>query len=153
MSTPYFHFRQFSITQDKAAMKISTDGVLLGAVCAFDGAKKVLDIGAGTGLISLMAAQQSNAEITAVETAPAIAVIAVPKAIPFAESFLILSTVVKPSHNLPSLVIPPVGILPPFAFDIVSAFAKKLNYKINSLIVSPIKGGDGNKEFLMYLDK
>ncbi len=39
------------------------------------------------------------------------------------------------------------------AIDIVSAFAKKLNYKINSLIVSPIKGGDGNKEFLMYLDK
>lgn len=39
------------------------------------------------------------------------------------------------------------------AIDIVSAFAKKLNYNINSLIVSPIKGGDGNKEFLMYLDK
>ncbi|MBP5256772.1 MAG: TlyA family RNA methyltransferase [Mycoplasma sp.] len=39
------------------------------------------------------------------------------------------------------------------AIDIVSAFVKKLNYKINSLIVSPIKGGDGNKEFLMYLDK
>lgn len=67
MSTPYFHFRQFSITQDKAAMKISTDGVLLGAVCAFDGANRILDIGAGTGLISLMAAQKSNAEITAVE--------------------------------------------------------------------------------------
>ena len=67
MSAPFFHFRQFSITQDKAAMKISTDGVLLGAVCEFNYHNKILDIGTGTGLISLMAAQKSNAEISAVE--------------------------------------------------------------------------------------
>ncbi len=39
------------------------------------------------------------------------------------------------------------------AINIVVTFAKKLNFKINSLIESPIKGVDGNKEFLMYLDK
>ena len=39
------------------------------------------------------------------------------------------------------------------AIDNVLTFVRKLNYKINSLIESPIKGGDGNKEFLIYLDK
>lgn len=67
MSNPYFRFQQFTIYQDKTAMKISTDGIVLGACCNFSRAKKVLDIGTGTGLLSLMAAQKSQAEITAVE--------------------------------------------------------------------------------------
>ncbi len=67
MSHNVFHFQQFSINQDKTAMKISTDGVLFGACCNFENAENILDIGTGTGLLSLMAAQKSAAKITAVE--------------------------------------------------------------------------------------
>ena len=67
MSNPYFRFKQFTIYQDRTAMKISTDGIVLGACCEFGKAKKVLDVGTGTGLLSLMAAQKSLADITAVE--------------------------------------------------------------------------------------
>ena len=64
-----FKFKQFSIHQDKAAMKIGTDGVLLGAWCSVDFyPDSILDIGSGTGLISLMLAQRSDAmTIDAVE--------------------------------------------------------------------------------------
>ena len=66
MSTATFTFRQFTIRQDKTAMKAGTDGVLLGAWCDVDGATKILDIGTGTGLIALMSAQRATeAKITA----------------------------------------------------------------------------------------
>ncbi|WP_372769275.1 tRNA1(Val) (adenine(37)-N6)-methyltransferase [Lutibacter sp.] len=59
-----FHFKQFSIQQDKTAMKVGTDGVLLGGWSNLDiNPNSILDIGAGTGLIALMMAQRSNAEI------------------------------------------------------------------------------------------
>lgn len=59
-----FQFKQFTIQQDKAAMKIGTDGVLLGAWVNLDSNPfSILDIGAGTGLIALMLAQRANAEI------------------------------------------------------------------------------------------
>jgi len=67
MANNYFQFKQFKIMQDKTAMKVGVDGVLLGAVTNFSISKKILDIGSGTGLISLMAAQKSNAKITALE--------------------------------------------------------------------------------------
>lgn len=51
-----FRFKQFEIQQDRCAMKVGTDGVLLGAWAP--GGKRILDIGAGTGLISLMMAQR-----------------------------------------------------------------------------------------------
>ena len=58
-----FSFKQFTVQQDKCAMKIGTDGVLLGAWCPIDNTPfSVLDIGAGTGILSLMLAQRSNAE-------------------------------------------------------------------------------------------
>ena len=64
-----FQFKQFSVAQDKCAMKIGTDGVLLGAwVDLKRHPKSILDIGAGTGVIALQLAQRSNAEtIDAVE--------------------------------------------------------------------------------------
>lgn len=59
-----FQFKQFNIHQDKTAMKIGTDGVLLGAwVEIKDHVNSVLDIGTGTGLIALQIAQQSDCEV------------------------------------------------------------------------------------------
>lgn len=62
-----FRFKQFTILQDRCAMKVGTDGTLLGAWVNISGAEKILDIGTGTGLITLMLAQRSFAEIDAVE--------------------------------------------------------------------------------------
>lgn len=64
-----FQFKEFSIHQDKTAMKVGTDGVLLGAWCAVDQyPNAILDIGSGTGVIALMLAQRSDAmTIDAVE--------------------------------------------------------------------------------------
>ena len=62
-----FKFKHFSIVQNSSAMKVGTDGVLLGAWTDVESAENVLDIGSGTGVISLMIAQRSNAIITAVE--------------------------------------------------------------------------------------
>ncbi len=62
-----FRFKQFTILQDRCAMKVGTDGTLLGAWVDISGAEKILDIGTGTGLIALMLAQRSLAEIDAVE--------------------------------------------------------------------------------------
>lgn len=58
-----FQFKQFSVEQDRCAMKIGTDGVLLGAWSPIpDNVFSVLDVGAGTGIIALMLAQRTNAE-------------------------------------------------------------------------------------------
>ena len=58
-----FQFKQFSVEQDRTAMKIGTDGVLLGAWTPFENNPySILDIGTGTGIIALMLAQRSAAE-------------------------------------------------------------------------------------------
>ena len=63
-----FKFKQFSIKQDKTAMKVGTDGVLLGAWVWGNNPNNILDIGAGTGLISIMMAQKfADSNIFAVE--------------------------------------------------------------------------------------
>ncbi len=67
-----FHFKQFSVQNDKSAMKVNTDSVLLGAWAEIpEGAKTGLDIGSGTGVLTLMLAQKNkNMEVLGVEIEP-----------------------------------------------------------------------------------
>lgn len=59
-----FQFKQFTVHQDQCAMKIGTDGVLLGAWTSIETSPfAILDIGAGTGILSLMLAQRSHAQV------------------------------------------------------------------------------------------
>ena len=62
-----FSFKQFTIQQNLCAMKVTTDACLLGAMVNASGANRVLDIGAGSGLLSLMIAQKFSCPISAVE--------------------------------------------------------------------------------------
>jgi tRNA1Val (adenine37-N6)-methyltransferase len=67
----WFQFQQFRVEQDRCAMKISTDAVLLGSLAQSNAPKQILDIGTGTGVIALMLAQRfTEAQITALELDP-----------------------------------------------------------------------------------
>lgn len=72
MSNTHFRFKQFTIHQDRTAMKVTTDSCLFGAWCASEisklsSNKTLLDIGTGTGLLSLMVRQKNTIEIAAIE--------------------------------------------------------------------------------------
>ena len=64
-----FTFKQFHVAHDRCAMKVGTDGILLGAWAPVTNVRRILDIGSGSGLIALMLAQRSPADcrIDAVE--------------------------------------------------------------------------------------
>jgi tRNA1Val (adenine37-N6)-methyltransferase len=70
MSNSWFQFKKFIIRQDKTAMKVGTDGVLLGAWSRVQECSRILDVGTGTGLIALMMAQRTKASIDAIEIDP-----------------------------------------------------------------------------------
>ena len=68
MGNNWFKFKQFTVYQESAAMRVGTDGVLLGAWAQHPAPLRILDIGSGTGVISLMAAQRwSEARIDAID--------------------------------------------------------------------------------------
>lgn len=71
MGSPCFRFKQFEIWHDRCAQKVGTDGVLLGAWADLKQSKHILDVGTGSGLIALMAAQRaSGAQVVGIEIDP-----------------------------------------------------------------------------------
>lgn len=67
MPNPYFKFKRFTVYHDLCAMKVGTDGVLLGAWTDVNTSSRILDIGTGSGLVALMLAQRCEASITAID--------------------------------------------------------------------------------------
>jgi tRNA1Val (adenine37-N6)-methyltransferase len=67
MSQQTFVFKKFSIHQHKSAHKVGTDAVLIGSWAAVTETNTILDIGTGTGIIALMMAQKSKAQIDAID--------------------------------------------------------------------------------------
>lgn len=67
MGDSFFYFKQFRVMHRKSIMKVGTDGVLLGAYIDCGRARRILDIGTGTGLLCLMLAQKSQAEIHGID--------------------------------------------------------------------------------------
>ena len=59
-----FTFKQFFVAHDRCAMKVGTDGILLGAWAPVAGVKRILDIGTGSGLVALMLAQRTDEHVT-----------------------------------------------------------------------------------------
>ncbi len=64
-----FQFKQFYVAHDQCAMKVNTDSIILGAWADMSHCKRILDVGTGSGLLALMAAQRtaSSCEVQAVE--------------------------------------------------------------------------------------
>jgi tRNA1Val (adenine37-N6)-methyltransferase len=63
----FFQFKQFKVYHDKSSMKVGTDAVLLGSLINMRSSENILDIGCGSGIISLIAAQKCQANIVGID--------------------------------------------------------------------------------------
>ena len=111
MSNKYFEFKKFTIHQDRCAMKVGTDGTLLGAWASAPAQSRyILDIGTGTGLIALMMAQRyPEAQIVGIDIDDAAVAQAIENvaASPFTERISILKqdvTTYKPEMQFDAIV-------------------------------------------------
>lgn len=95
-----FRFKQFTVCQERAAMKVGTDGTLLGAWAA--GGRRILDVGTGTGLIALLMAQRfSDARVVAIDIEPQACGQALEnvKASPFSRQISVLNLPLQQYHS------------------------------------------------------
>ncbi|MGL4333154.1 MAG: tRNA1(Val) (adenine(37)-N6)-methyltransferase [Bacteroidales bacterium] len=67
MASDFFEFKQFKVYHNQCGMKVGTDAVLIGSWCSTYNINSVLDIGTGSGIISLMIAQRCNAKVKAID--------------------------------------------------------------------------------------
>ncbi len=67
MNKDLFNFKQFTVSQERCAMKVGTDGVLLGAWAGIHSISAALDVGTGSGVVALMLAQRFKCEVVGVE--------------------------------------------------------------------------------------
>ncbi len=136
-----FRFKQFSVKNEKSAMKVGTDGVLLGSVMTITGFEnRMLDVGTGTGLIALMAAQRNTqAEITAIDIDEASAREA---AYNFAKSPF--------SERLTALCTPLSHFSPENSFDLI--FSNPPYYDTSLLNPKPRQAAARHTETLSYKD-
>lgn len=67
MPNPFFQFKRFTVFHDRCAMKVGTDGVLLGAWADCRNSGTILDVGTGSGLIALMLAQRCKATVYGID--------------------------------------------------------------------------------------
>lgn len=144
MSNNYFTFKQFTIQQSDCAMKVTTDGCLFGAwvakiVCTNQiPIAKTLDIGMGTGLLSLMLAQKINTQIDAVEidTATAMQAQANFTASPWARQLQVYQTAIQTFSTVTSNLYNLIITNPPFfEHDLKSADGKR-NMALHSAALS-----------------
>lgn len=133
MANSWFQFQQFRVQQDRCAMKISTDAVLLGSLAQCPSPKQILDIGTGTGVIALMLAQRfPKAQITALEIDPEAATQAAEnfKESPFAERLHLIPTALQDFSADPSFDL--IVSNPPYFPDHLKSSDPKRNLALHT---------------------